>query len=196
MSGQSYAANTNNAFLLNDTTVIAQALLEGLDPSAVQQRAVDGLLEHRSKASRETFAREILKRLSGLDAELLECLTGPTELRRTANLYTWLRYHRLLREFFVEVLQEKRRRWEHQLRPTDVAAFFTHKLSAEPVIAKWSDETLRKVRSNMLLVLTDAQVLEPVAESVNLLILPVFLPVMLRSVLERVGRPEELEWFA
>ena len=95
MSIQNYAANTNNAFLLNDTVVIAQALLKGLDPTQIQRQASEGLLEHRSRLSRQTFAREILKRLNGSEVELLEFFLGNSELRRVANLYTILRHHRL-----------------------------------------------------------------------------------------------------
>ena len=196
MSIQNYAANTNNAFLLNDTVVIAQALLKGLDPTQIQRQASEGLLEHRSRLSRQTFAREILKRLNGSEVELLEFFLGNSELRRVANLYTILRHHRLLREFFVEVLQDKRSHFDHILRSTDVSAFFTQKLDQNTVIASWSDSTLRKAQTNILQVLSEARVLDPIAGSINFEIVPVFVPIALRSFLESVGRSEELLWFS
>ena len=196
MSVQRYAANTNNAFYLNDTALIAQALLEGSSPVQVVRQATNGLLDYRSISSRETYAREILKRLAGLEPELLGFLTAGGELRRVTNLYTFLRSGRLLREFFLEVLQDKRQRFDRVLRPTDVGAFFTRKLDQEPLIASWSEATLLKARSNILKVLTDARVLEPASGSSNLEIMPVFVPSPLRSLLERVERFEELAWFS
>lgn len=195
-SVQVYAANTNNAFLLSETVVIAQALLEGFDAVEIKSQISVGLLHQRSQSSRVTVARAILNRLNGVEPEVLGFLLGNTELSRVTNLYTFLRSHRLLREFFVEVLQDKRRRYDHVLRPTDVGAFFTRKLDQVEVIAGWSDSTLRKAQSNLLLILTEARVLESIAGSAHLSIVPVVLPFLLRSFLERQDRAEELSWFA
>ncbi len=196
MSGNEYAANTNNAFLLNETASLAQALLDGFKPSEVRRKAVEeGLIEHRSALSRTTFAREILNRLESLEPEILGFLTGVTELRRVTNLYTFMRHQRLLREFALEVLRDKQRRFDHTLRQTDVSAFFSAKLEDSPAISSWTDGTLRKARTNMIQVLTDAQVIVAIPQTQNFEILPVRCPTPLREFLVRAGRLEELAWF-
>jgi hypothetical protein len=161
MSEQRYLANTNSSFLLNETVLIAQMLLDGIPSSTIRELVIDGnVLERSSREGRKTLARVILDRIEGLDEEFLGLLCGPGEQRRTCNLYTFLRHHRLLREFMLEVVHEKRRGFDRVLRPMDLIAFLTHKLLQEPLIAAWSVQTLEKARSNIARVLTDAGVLE------------------------------------
>ena len=194
---QTYAAYTNQGFLLREVSAVAALRLQGMDNDKLRVRVQrDDLFQLASSSSRKTILSAALKRLEGAPPELLTFLAeGSLDLRRLTNLYLFLLQHRLLREFIAEVVLEELRRFSRNVPPAEIGSFMQHKVEQVQEVAGWSEATRKKSRSNLIAVCAQADLLgagSVITGSAGLLIQPQVIPPPLRSELTHAGRREFL----
>ncbi|MCA9840362.1 MAG: DUF1819 family protein [Trueperaceae bacterium] len=183
-----YAAFTNQGFLLNEVSLGADLVLTGSSLSALRTQIVeDNLYQLSSKASRQTIATAVIDRLEPLDDTYLAFLAeGSLELRKLSNLVLILLRHRLLREFIAEVINEQLLRFSYELKKADINAFFERKQIQVPELAEWTEQTIGKSRRNILTICSDAGLIEASIKG-NYRIRPQYVPRALRDALDELG---------
>ena len=158
---QSYAAHTNQGFLLQETSQLAALLLAQEDLSRVRELVMhENLLQLRAQASRKTTYSAVIARLTGVPDVLLELLvSGSVDSRRLTNFYLILLKHRLLREFMAEVVVAQQQRLLGHTSEADIRTFFSRKQDQEADVAAWSAATYQKAQSTILKLITSADLL-------------------------------------
>lgn len=162
---QTYAAYTQQGFLLREVGLVAERLLAGVTEAELKREVVeDDLFQLASAASRKTALTAIRQRLEGVPTPMLTLLSeGSLDLRRLTNTYLILLKHRLLREFIVEVVLEAASRLSYTVPQAEVNAFMVFKRNQVPEIEGWSEATVGKVRSSLVNLCVNAGLLEKVA---------------------------------
>lgn len=147
-----YAAFTQQDFLLREVTMTAEQLQAGISTDVLKRSVIDDdLFQLASPASRRSTLTVTRRRLTGTTPTLLDFLAdGSLDLRRLTNLYLILLQHRLLREFVAEVLLEAVRTFSYRLTPSDLNTFIHVKASQMPEVAAWSPATRAKARSRLI----------------------------------------------
>jgi len=156
-----YQALTNLPFLLSESALLAERLLQGESWPVLRTEAREGrLFGTGSAASQITFLRGLQVRLEGQTPEVLTLLSGGTlEVRQQVNLALILQQRPLLQDFIAEVLVPKLRAFDDQVTEADVRSFLGRKAEQEPDVAAWSPATLQKTRSTLTRFLLDAGLL-------------------------------------
>ena len=185
---QSYAAHSNQGFLLQETSQLAALLLAQEDPVRVRELVMhDNLLQLRAQASRKTTYSVVMARLEGVPDMLLELLvSGSVDSRRLTNFYLILLKHRLLREFMVEVVVAQQQRLLNHINEADIRTFFSRTQDREPDVAAWSPATYQKAQSNLLKLVTSADLLVKVSRT-TWAIQAGFVPAALRESITQLG---------
>lgn len=162
---QTYAAYTQQGFLLREVGLVAERLIAGIPEAELKQEVLeDDLFQLASAASRKTALMAIRRRLEGVPISLLTLLSeGSLDLRRLTNTYLILLKHRLLREFIAEVILEAASRLSYTVPQAEVNAFMVYKRNQVPEIEGWSEATVGKVRSSLVNLCVNAGLLERVA---------------------------------
>lgn len=183
-----YAAYTNQGFLLHEMSFTAKRLLAGASLMEVAQQVTEqNAFQLRSAASRKTIFSAVAQRLEHAGEELLSFLAGQEpELKRLTNLYLILLKHRLLREFVAEVLHEELLQFSTTLHRGRVQGFFERKRVQESKVGSWSEQTREKAKANILTVCSDAGLLQP--QGASFVIVAQLVPSRLRLALEAAGR--------
>ena len=185
---QSYAAFSNQGFLLREVGLVAGLLLTGTPKEEVRRDILErDLFQLDAAKSRQTLLRAVLWRLDGAPPALLEFSAhGSLELRRLTNLYLLLLQHRLLREFLAEVVLESLDRFSYLVPPTEAGAFMTRKRDESADVGGWSEATLAKARSNLVNFCLSAGLLTRDADGYG--VHPQSVPGTLRDELIAAGR--------
>ena len=186
------ASITSRPFLLNETAVVAELLLDGIDTQEISRRVIEeDLFQMQSVHSRRFTLGVVLRRLKHAPHEFLLFLAhGEPKLARLANLYVMLREFRLLREISAELLADKLLLFDDTLSQGELERFLEHKRDQSDVIAGWSEKTFEKVRRNTMRVFVDAELLEGRGPW---RITPPFVPEALKQFLRDRGEEEYLK---
>ncbi len=192
MTAPSYSALSNVQFLLNETALIAERLLQTETWSGLRTEAREGrLFGHTRPASQTTILTALKGRLEGRPIEVLSVLQdGSLEARRLLNLALTVQQRRVLRDFMADVLVSQVRAFDRRVTDADVRRFLGHLADQEPEVAAWSEETTQKTRSNLTRLLQDAGVLQASGRG-QYVVLPQYLATPVRTLLD-VHFPETL----
>ncbi len=184
MTETTYAARTNNAFVLTETVTVAELIHQGATEDDIRRQVlVEDLFQLRSQASREQALQTILKRLHQVPESYVKIIaTGNIDIRRYTILFLILREHRLLRELIAEILLDKINAFDYVVTAADLRTFFEGKRE-QSTIAAWSDSTYKKVISSTVKVLVNAGLLQPSSQRGNYEIRSIPIPSVLREQL-------------
>lgn len=140
---------------------LAAVFREEGDWEITKTRAIAENIFRQSKStSLSRLEREFRLRLQTLtpgQIELLDCESAETRVP-IALLSVFKRYQ-FIRDFSVEVLGEKSKLFDFELRPSDYSAFLELKETEHPELADVSDTTARKLRQVTLRILTEGEIL-------------------------------------
>lgn len=162
MTPPPYTALTNAQFLLAESSLVAQALIEGTGWSDLRLAAQEGRLFGPGKASSQLTVLTTLRgRFQDIPGEVLpELAAGTLETRRLLMLGLITRQKPLLRDFVEQVLLHQWRRLDPRVTDADARAFLTHQAEQRPEVAAWSPATVQKTRGNLTRFLVDAGLLK------------------------------------
>ncbi|MFW6724650.1 DUF1819 family protein [Streptomyces sp. MAR4 CNY-716] len=152
---------TSGALLMREAVIVAPMYLREHDWSKV--RAVieqDNLLQARTVASGRRFAREVTQRLAALTDGEIELLVDATATERGHLLWAAAcRRYDLIGEFAEEVVRERYLLLASTLTYEDFDSFVRGKALWHAELTEVKDSTLRKLRSNVFLMLNEAGLL-------------------------------------
>lgn len=188
-----YLAFTNNAFLKNETVYVAELLEEGYEAAEIREKIIeDNPFSLRSEASRKTMSTAILSRFEHAPDFVIDNLaSGESSLQNFTTFYLIMLKHRLLREFLAEVLLEHRNRLVYTVTDAEINSFFEHKHILEADIESWSEATLSKSRTNIIIICISVGLLVNSKEHYD--ILSNFVPTKLRNDLLDSGQESFLK---
>ncbi len=167
---------TGGGLLVPESQVVAELMLTGIHEDRPKwQKAIrdDNILQKRSWKSADRMAGLIRNRLLLLDSEGWRLISsGSREVRVQMVLGSALLHSRLLRDFLVEIVWPKHRRFEKTLEIADWTVFFAECVHRDPNLANLSPSTVKKVREVAFRALTEAGIL---ASTRSLQIVPISL---------------------
>lgn len=152
---------TSGALLMREALIVAPIYLREHDWAKVRQLIEeDNLLQARTVSTGHRRAREVAQRLAVLSDGELELLIDSTTSERGHLLWAAAcRRYDLIGEFAEEVLRERFLLLTPTLDHDDFDSFIRNKALWHEEVADLKDSTLRKLRSNVLLMLVEAGLL-------------------------------------
>lgn len=182
---------TSGALLGREAVIVAPLYVHERDWSMV--RAIierDNLLQARTSASSQRFAREIVQRLAVLTDTEIELLVDATATERGHLLWAAAcRRYELIGEFAEEVVRERFLLLASALTYEDFDSFLRGKALWHPELAELKDSTLHRLRSNVFRMLNEAGLLSGGGQ-----LLPVVLSQQVTSALSD-RHPSDLRFF-
>lgn len=152
--GRYHGGITREQYLFREMATSARMLQETPDPDAVLSQIIStNAFGYPTERELRSIGRACLRRLERLsDDPLLRAsltdllLNGVSLQRHQVVLYAMARDNRLVREFLVNVVAEKRRTLDPSLTRLDIVTFLDNLRGQDDTVASWSDATLNKIR--------------------------------------------------
>ena len=162
-------------------------LSEGRTWEEIKSMCLENNLLGISKQYRITRIFAYLKnRIETLDKGMLDLfLESDLQTQKLINLIAIAKYNRLFFEFLYEVYREKVMLGALELMDSDINIFFKNKQDQIEEVAKWTEVTLKRLRSTYNNFLTDAGLLT--VSNKQRQITPPILDVALEKYLEANG---------
>ncbi|MCX8167031.1 MAG: DUF1819 family protein [Candidatus Micrarchaeota archaeon] len=170
------ATLTSDAFLYYELKQVLKLKVQGISDEQIRKKVMEeNLFQYKSKRSLKRLLSSVMRRVKVLDDYLINMVVNdPMETGKLVNLYAIMKTSRLFYEFMNEVVREKFEYNDMVLEKKDVNSFFRHKAEQSEIVAKWTDNTISKLKQVILKILTDAGVLEsPKTGKLNRIIMPV-----------------------
>ncbi len=170
------ATLTSDAFLYYELKQVLKLKVQGISDEQIRKKVMEeNLFQYKSKRSLKRLLSSVMRRVKVLDDYLINMVVNdPMETGKLVNLYAIMKTSRLFYEFMNEVVREKFEYNDMVLEKKDVNLFFRHKAEQSEIVAKWTDNTISKLKQVILKILTDAGVLEsPKTGKLNKIIMPV-----------------------
>jgi hypothetical protein len=127
---------------------------------ARQQVLANNAFQSRTKTSLQRMEREIRMRLENLTKDQIVLLAqGTSEERASMAWLAAIKYSDMIREFAADVLRSKLADFDLVLRPSDYDNFIAARLPSHPELGELTESSSRKIRTVLLLMLTEAGML-------------------------------------
>lgn len=146
--------------------------------------------------SKEYRAKRIFgylkNRIEVLEDGLVEIfIHGDLNTQKIINIIAMAKRNRLFFEFLYEVYREKVQLGAIELKDSDINIFFKNKQDQDEYVSKWTDVTLRRLRSSYRNFLTDAGLLT--ISGKQKIITPPILDVTLENYLKDNGESQMIK---
>lgn len=154
---------TAEQFLFHEMRIVARQYL--------QQQPIDEILTYIRQQNLFQFptermvsriARACYKRLVALDNQQLvyEIANAPLEVAKQINLYSMMRYNRLVREFMENLIGDKYRQQDYSYTRKDINMFFSRLKEQNDDVAGWSEKTISKLKNVLTRCLVETGMLD------------------------------------
>lgn len=165
---------THEHFQLQEFIQTAQLRAEGLTNEEILSKAKEeNIFQFPTRSQIPMFTRGMLNRLDSLESESLIDLAarGPRDQAALVNLYAMMRVYDVIAAFMVEEIAERYLTLNYNIDTVDLNAFMTRYRSQNAEAGKWSDTTVKRIRSVLIEVLVRAGYL---ASNTSTELFPVF----------------------
>jgi hypothetical protein len=124
----------------------------------------DNLFQYPTERQVSRLTRACVKRLEALGSDKLvaEIATAPVATAKQVNLYAMMRYNRLVREFMINLVGEKYRQRDYSFTRKDINMFFSQLAEQNDDLAKWSENTVAKLKQVLTKCLIETEMLDGV----------------------------------
>ena len=171
------------SFWLLETKTTAEYMLEGLSRSEIVDLALnENIYQVDSERRAKRMAGVLYRRLKDFPDELLEYFINADV--NSSNLFvliSMLKIDKLFFEFMYEVFRNHIILGNYTLKQSDFDIFFENKAYQSETIEKWKENTVKRLKSNYRLFLSEAGLLKTSSDE-DKIILP-FLDFKLRQLL-------------
>lgn len=162
-SNQTYKTSfTSGGLFQNECVELAASYLKTNDwNTTISQLRVDGLTSSPKEKSKQRILREIVNRLQTLNKTELYFLVEETD-RRDQALLIWLsicRSYRLIREFTLEIVQDRYLAYQLELPPSTFDLFFEHKAEWDDTLASTSASTRVRLRQVLFKIMREVGII-------------------------------------
>ena len=139
---------TGEPFLFYESRQVARLKLTGRNDQQIREEIkTQNLFQYATEKKLNDRITAVLRRIKTLDETLLRFLAEkPSETAKVINLYAIMKTNRLMLDFMVEVIGDKFEQGDLILEKKDVNEFFAAKKEQQENVARWSDETVAKLK--------------------------------------------------
>ena len=147
---------TREQWLSREMRIVARLMLEDgfTDPAALATYVQEhNAFQYPTERELKSIARACIRRIASVSedhavtARLVELLAhGTADQLRQANLYAMMCDNRLVWEFMLNMVADKRRRLDCSLRSYEIASFIEGLRAQSETVDGWSDATRNKAR--------------------------------------------------
>ena len=156
---EDYSAKlTAEPFLYNETKIIAQYLLDGINPEELKRKNIEeNLIKYKSIKSIVRVNSPIFRRLSVMDREMLdEFVHTDIETSKYILLYTIMKTDRLVRDFVVEVYKDKLLMRKDYIEKFDIDNWYEEKCILSKTLRERTESTAVKLKQVIMKILQDS----------------------------------------
>lgn len=143
------ASLTREQFLYYEMRVVARlSLQEETAENSLAKVLEDNLFQFPTERMIASIFQTCQRRLDSLESDELvkEIAFGSTEDAKLINLYSMMRYNRLVWDFMVTVIGEKYRTKDDSITQSDLNLFMIRLQEQSDAVASWSDNTIQKIK--------------------------------------------------
>lgn len=142
------AALTGEPFLFYESRQVARLKLNGRNQQQIREEIKNqNLFQYANEKRLNIRITAVQKRVDTLDETLLRFLAEkPSATAKIINLYAIINTNKLMLDFMIEVIGEKFEQGNLLLEKKDLNEFFAAKREQQENVARWSDETVAKLK--------------------------------------------------
>ena len=159
---------TAEQFLFYEMRIVSKLYVQGKSIVEILEIVKsDNLFQYPTERQVSRLTRACYKRLIALDNECLvrEIASQPVEAAKQINLYAMMRYNRLVRDFMINLVGEKYRLQDYSLTRKDTNVFFSRLMEQNDDVAKWSEQTITKLKQVLTKCLIETEMLDGVRDT-------------------------------
>jgi hypothetical protein len=155
------AALTGEPFLFYESRQVARLKLSGRNRQQIREEIKSqNLFQYATEKSLVKRINAVQKRVDTLDEMLLRFLAEqPSATAKIINLYAIMNTNKLMLDFMIEVIGEKFEQGNLVLEKRDLNEFFAAKREQQENVARWSDETVAKLKRVLPRIIFEAGIL-------------------------------------
>ena len=154
---------TREQFLFYEMRTTAKLLSEGLTDDEIMERiTAENLFQYPTEKSIKNLSRVCLRRLRAMEDEsLIRAIANqPSDTAKQICLYAMMKDNRLMWDFMITVIGEKYRLRDSSFGKIDINTFFMRLQEQDDVVASWSEQTIKKIKSVMVGILVQNEYLD------------------------------------
>ncbi len=154
---------TREQFLFYEMRTTAKLLSEGLPDGEIMERIMaENLFQYPTEKSIKNLSRVCLRRLRAMEDEsLIRAIANqPSDTAKQICLYAMMKDNRLMWDFMITVIGEKYRLRDSSFGKIDVNTFFIRLQEQDDVVASWSEQTIKKIKSVIVGILVQNEYLD------------------------------------
>lgn len=144
---------TREQFLFYEMRTVALLVVQEISRDEIVKKIKEeNLFQFPTERMTESIAGTCFKRLDALESETLvnSLANDSPDAAKQINLYSMMKYNRLVWDFMVTVIGEKYRTQEYEFAPKDLNLFFFRLQEQNDKVASWSDSTIKKIKQVLL----------------------------------------------
>lgn len=152
------ATNTGRPFSLTEMVIGASLIQEGYSDKEIKQKSLEeNIFQARSEHYKNKIATTVLMRLNTLDEYLINKLANSDiDTAKQISIYSIMKSDKFFFEFMNEIYQDKILLRDYKIQDTDINIFTQRKQEQIPQIAKWTESTMKKLKSQYISMLQEA----------------------------------------
>ena len=154
---------TREQFLFYEMRTTAKLLSEGLPDGEIMERIMaENLFQYPTEKSIKNLSQVCLRRLRAMEDEgLIRAIANqPSDTAKQICLYAMMKDNRLMWDFMITVIGEKYRLRDSSFGKIDVNTFFIRLQEQDDVVASWSEQTIKKIKSVIVGILVQNEYLD------------------------------------
>ena len=159
---------TAEQFLFYEMRIVSKMYTQGKsDDEILKTVKTDNLFQYPTERQVSRLTRACYKRLVALGNDDLasEMASAPTPVAKQINLYAMMRYNRLVRDFMINLVGEKYHLQDFSFTRKDVNVFFSLLQEQNDDVAKWSEQTITKLKQVLTRCLIETEMLDSVGDT-------------------------------
>lgn len=156
---------TAEQFLFYEIRIVAKYYIDSKPiEEAMDIIKKDNVFQYPTERHVSRMTKACYKRLDALNNEQLvhELAFAPNEIAKQINLYAIMKYNRLVWEFMIQVIGEKYSNQDFGFSRKDMNVFFTRLQTQNDLVAAWSENTVKKIKSVLVRMLVETEYLDSI----------------------------------
>lgn len=165
------ATNTGRPFSITEMMIAAKLRNEGYTSSEIKEKSItENIFQARSEHYKNKVATTVNIRLNTLDEYILNKLvTGDIETAKQITIYSIMKSDKFFFEFMNEVYRDKIILREFKIKDSDINIFIQRKREQVEQIANWTESTIKKLKSQYISMLQEANFINRTSESIEII---------------------------
>lgn len=165
------ATNTGRPFSITEMVIAAKLRNEGYTNTEIKEKSMtENIFQARSEHYKNKVAKTVNTRLDTLDEYTLNKLaTEDMETAKQITIYSIMKSDKFFFEFMNEVYRDKIILREFKIKDSDINIFIQRKQEQVEQIANWTESTIKKLKSQYISMLQEANFINKTSESIEII---------------------------